>query len=75
MSRVRVQNNDDSLKKQIQLNEALDRYSERFGTGFCVGGFGHKEYTPDEAIACIEKCLETGIPEDQTVHYNPEYDY
>ncbi len=57
------------------LNEAMEQYRDRFGKGFCLGGFGHKSYTPEEAIACIRKCLETGVPEDQTVHYDPDLIY
>ena len=60
---------------EVALDEALDVYYERFGINFCIGGFGHRNYTCEEAIACIKRCLETGVPEDQELQYDPDHVY
>lgn len=62
-------------EQELSLDQALDQYYNRFGVNFCMGGFGHQKYTCEEALACIRRSLETGIPVDQQIQYTPDNTY
>ena len=54
-------------------DDLLDLYAEKFGEAFPT----RMVFDPEEAMAIMEKCLETGSPYDpcEEKGYDPEVDY